>query len=457
MLKIVTTVGTSLFENKKDEDSGFRYLCSRIEDKPSLVYDDYKDEINRIKTSLKEFLVKNPKDASAEITSNRLIKEKHNTKAVVILIASDTLVSVVAAEVLYDFWNLKSESSNDWSCRFDRLSGHHVIQGLQVNDKSAFEKTGLKNLMDALYYFLVDEDKKVLIHKIINITGGFKGSIPYLTIFGQLKGIPINYAFEKSSELIEIPVLPLGFDSAVAENYSYMIKFRSQLEESEKAELIKSGFIVQDTLEQTSLATLLIDYEFSRLSSSKNIIGLVVEYKLMEYYTHHPMPRYAFTERGNMYLAKGYAPDQIPKGAEIDVVLKADDMEICNTDYISIECKSVKSLDDKFEKMKTQFRKKIDLMKKHSTLPKEIHFVFYSFPHKKTSIGKLIKAVDQTKLELLKDILKEKELAIPVKYFFCKFTLEVKNIKNNPYSEFINERLIYNTNFKEITHGVQNV
>jgi hypothetical protein len=51
-------------------------------------------------------------------------------------------------------------------------------------------------------------------HFYINITGGYKGLLPYLTMFGISMGntVKIFYLFEDSTEIIELPVYPFAFD-----------------------------------------------------------------------------------------------------------------------------------------------------------------------------------------------------------------------------------------------------
>ncbi|MBK8472326.1 MAG: hypothetical protein IPL33_09240 [Sphingobacteriales bacterium] len=51
---------------------------------------------------------------------------------------------------------------------------------------------------------------------IFNITGGYKASIPFITILAQIKNSPLYYLFEESEkesyELIKIPQAPISFD-----------------------------------------------------------------------------------------------------------------------------------------------------------------------------------------------------------------------------------------------------
>ena len=46
----------------------------------------------------------------------------------------------------------------------------------------------------------------------LNATGGFKGMVPYLTLYGMFYDLPVSYIFEQSETLIQLPRIPLAFD-----------------------------------------------------------------------------------------------------------------------------------------------------------------------------------------------------------------------------------------------------
>ena len=82
---------------------------------------------------------------------------------------------------------------------------------------------------------------------IFNITGGYKGTIPYLTIFGMLyqqrelngKRIKplIKYLYEESEDIITLPNLPIAFDLPTWRDYRGLIKTIPLLEKKQ-AEII---------------------------------------------------------------------------------------------------------------------------------------------------------------------------------------------------------------------------
>ncbi|MGH7097118.1 MAG: putative CRISPR-associated protein [Stellaceae bacterium] len=84
------------------------------------------------------------------------------------------------------------------------------VEGLQVNDATRFRSHGIRSLFRHLddYAEMVGEDGPIL----LNITGGFKSVVPYVTLYGMLRGQRVVYLFEQSSELISLPLAPLSFD-----------------------------------------------------------------------------------------------------------------------------------------------------------------------------------------------------------------------------------------------------
>ncbi len=122
------------------------------------------------------------------------------------LLTTDSAISWSAAKLIKRFLIEKS-GIDESNIRITRTVG------LQVND---FEKynTGINNLIEKILE--IKKNSEV----ILNISGGFKAITPILTIIAQLEGIKLNYIYEDSDELIEIPAMPLDFDfSLIEENY----------------------------------------------------------------------------------------------------------------------------------------------------------------------------------------------------------------------------------------------
>lgn len=84
------------------------------------------------------------------------------------------------------------------------------VDGLQVTDATRFRRDGIGSLFKRLdeYAVLAGDEGEVL----LNITGGFKSVVPYVTLYGMLRGQRVVYLFERSEELISLPPAPLAFD-----------------------------------------------------------------------------------------------------------------------------------------------------------------------------------------------------------------------------------------------------
>lgn len=197
MMTIITPVGTSLFTNYLKKRNNIKEHLDAIKGKPAEEYKLCEDRINRIKQTIIEFIKENNSSASAEIKSILKIKEEIKDKMDVRLFASDSLESVLAAEILSD---------NVSNAHFNKEQD--VIKGLQVNDGGKFAKQGMKNLINRIYAISPDYFENL----ILNITGGFKATIPFLTIFGQVNNISLYYIFEESDTLIKIPQVPISID-----------------------------------------------------------------------------------------------------------------------------------------------------------------------------------------------------------------------------------------------------
>jgi putative CRISPR-associated protein (TIGR02619 family) len=216
MRKIITMVGTSLFEN---------YLENRSNDRNFIdAYDHFKnnkikaDELDRercrrenIEKSLRESYFKNNQNASAEIKSLIKLKEELKEDFEIYLLFSDTAISHLAAEILYKVFSEYKP--------YDELKDYEVkepikIEGLQTWDRSVFNK-GMVNLIQTIENISQGYWENV----VINITGGYKATVPYLTILAQINKCPIYYIFEDTDALIKIPYIPIDINWGIFDKY----------------------------------------------------------------------------------------------------------------------------------------------------------------------------------------------------------------------------------------------
>jgi len=202
MKKVITMVGTSLFENymEKHDDTNFKLAYHHFKgnkDKAKRVkadeLDNEEDRRKIIEGVLNEKYFKNNINASAEIKSLIKLKKQLKDDFEIYLLYSDTALSRLAAEILKEKLNLYEELQN---CNIIIKK----IEGLQIWDKKEFEK-GMANLTNEIYNIAQGYWGDI----VINITGGYKATIPYLTILAQINKCPIYYIFEETDALIEIP------------------------------------------------------------------------------------------------------------------------------------------------------------------------------------------------------------------------------------------------------------
>ena len=86
------------------------------------------------------------------------------------------------------------------------------IAGLQVGDENVFRREGIDHLFGALSELTAGKDYDPDAEVVLNVTGGFKSVVPYVTLFGLLKRFDIAYIHEGSSRLIRLPPLPVQYD-----------------------------------------------------------------------------------------------------------------------------------------------------------------------------------------------------------------------------------------------------
>jgi putative CRISPR-associated protein (TIGR02619 family) len=214
MKKVIVTVGTSLFENYMEDSSVAQNVKGNINDvkggkgSPNRVesYETYKTEIQLIKGAVGRWANGNENEnASAEIKSLIKINKKFNDKIEAHLICTDTILSVVAAEIIQDWFN---QAPGEVNVIYNKDEREH-IEDLQVSNYGDLMEKGLKNLINKIENITVGCRKEDL---LFNITGGYKAIIPYLTFMAAIHECRIFYIFEDNDNLIEIPPLPLKKD-----------------------------------------------------------------------------------------------------------------------------------------------------------------------------------------------------------------------------------------------------
>lgn len=315
MKRIITTVGTSLFTNFMQDEVKKKYgrdyasvsiesAFNAIEDAKAgaadIWSDRYKHDVRTIQENVEDFWFddefKENKVASAEIASLLKISEQDKEKVQVHLIATDTLLSVLAAELIVTWFERhKHLATNVAEVLFKRAQpdfkeqseSDYVVKDLKVNSSEEYEK-GFMNLIGLMEKSIIKDST------ILNITGGYKAITPVLTLYGQLQEIPLVYLYQEKDtdknkqELVKLGNLPIQFDLSYIENYVQFLIEPSSIPAGKVAKslyglgLIKSE---ESPFELTILAQLIVNkLNSDDIPFQKTMFGYFVEYKLYEYY-----------------------------------------------------------------------------------------------------------------------------------------------------------------------------
>ncbi len=153
------------------------------------------ERLKKLDLSTEEGLQK----ASPEIKS--LAKIGVGERDRVQLYASETPEGIFTARIVRQFIR------EVWKCE----AAMDVITGLQVENAGRFRSQGVVRFVQKLVEEINSQDHRYRYQIILNTTAGFKSLVPYATLAGLLFGVPVQYIFETSSELITLPPIPVDF------------------------------------------------------------------------------------------------------------------------------------------------------------------------------------------------------------------------------------------------------
>ncbi len=370
---IITTVGTSLFDNYHKETqrkNRFNGL-GKVEHS---YWEDYKEEIDDLREKVLIWIEKNRRSnnkASAEIESSLKIVEEiqePSDEIKVIFLATDTILSRLAAEIVRGILRKMGNIIVIFNPDKD------VISGLQLEDKERFEEEGLMNLAERVSgicgIYTADDNKAKVKAEVkgkvyLNITGGYKALIPYLTIIGQIYKLPIYYKFEESKNIITIPQAPVEYDFLIVdENYMlFEILERGKdgnllgIEELKKViskdeekvqrkleELVNAGLIQKNEIEANKnkfkLAPLgrMLFKRHARFAEQgvqrSNLLGALMEMRIYQYF----VGKYLIEGNGGNKVIQGYA---VPNSKNVNDKYDVDIfIELSSGSKIAVEVKS---------------------------------------------------------------------------------------------------------------------
>lgn len=436
MKTIITTVGTSIFTNcikRQGGDSAIKPLFESIEDKEgveSYHLEDIKNVINDIlkrgkpEKGLRSLVWDNIKnlleeEISAETKSIHKIINGNKANFTVHLIATDTVLSILAAEIICTWLNTKGYTA--LFCIPIKLEKQirdslYVIKNLRIKNNEDYQD-GFLNLVEVVDKLIDGHGKD---NVILNITGGYKAIIPIMTLVGQLKEVPLNYIYEDSDKLVEVGNLPINFDWVAVEKFYILLQdffgkggmdWTNSIVRTEIKDIDVENWLLEAknwnliSIKGNTYSITHIGIMFKEIVRKeyigKNSLGFFVEYKILEYYTFYDeVYRYDYTATLGVVIndqiekqkeenkTKGIIDGSL-RGNEVDMLLeKMNEKSVfynikktgkneknipSNTGFIPVEIKPLYSED------KEQFKLWCEKIKDNWGHPMEIQLIVYSF------------------------------------------------------------------------------
>lgn len=233
MHKIITTIGTSLINNQndinvkkclasvkkttettiktwQDEKTTEIKLNELIQNQfnqlttNSGIISDVSKLLNAAKSHTKE-----GKKSCAEIASIIEIQQEISKEIEVFLICSCSLDSYICATAIKEYFEKFKKNDDNYPIIIGKII---IVESLLVTDKETFE-LGLSNLFTEIETIAASKWEDI----VFNITGGYKGLIPHLTILGQIHNCSIYYIFNNETnddnfKLLKVPFIPIHFN-----------------------------------------------------------------------------------------------------------------------------------------------------------------------------------------------------------------------------------------------------
>lgn len=247
MKKVVTIVGKSIldsyfsYDSSRNEERIFKSLraadmnTSRdvhnqeltnqkwVESKLDEHLDDNKfEDYDRLNTKIVSSLNR-LKINSAEIQSIIAIQKELKEEIEVELIATDSLLSRMSAELIKKWFDTVKKDAN---IKINFTPQNQVIKDLQLVRYDLFIQVGFRELVN---YILKLKETTHQDNIIFNLTGGYKAITSLLTTVAQVEGIVCYYLFEEEWDndvdkgkyrLVKLPKIPLKMDTQIFEKYT---------------------------------------------------------------------------------------------------------------------------------------------------------------------------------------------------------------------------------------------
>lgn len=149
--------------------------------------------------------------AAASAETNALMQARCERSDQVTLLLSDTADGKICGDALADLVDAE----------FGVAPHLAAVAGLQVKDPVTFRREGVANLFEEINTARergADQDVR------LNISGGFKATVPYVALFGMIEGLMVEYIFERAPAVIQLSALPLSFDWSRLADAAYFIE-----------------------------------------------------------------------------------------------------------------------------------------------------------------------------------------------------------------------------------------
>ncbi len=400
-MKIITTVGTSVFDNyqrNNESDSGFRNYYKVLKNLKYDNWDNHKSRRGKLEKKVKNWYHSN-ENASAEIKSIFAIAQKAENVNVH-LIATDTVLSVLAAELIKE-WFSNQTKINILFEHPKKLetqpNSNHIIHKLRITSNEDYQE-GFMNLIGVVTD-LIDNNKNAEKEIILNITGGYKAIVPIFTLIGQLENVPLKYIgqesdLSKDSQLVEIGNLPFNFDWQQAEIYHYYLQsdiLKKLPNNSKILERLRDLRLVRKSAKKQSiLGTLLFKY-IDNMPDSGGVFGYIFEQKVFEYFVRvksiiPEMNKTYFVHKDNKEIILESVPKE-EKGKNTYLRVEIDLLYQKQGKWVIMECKSYGKIKDKLIK---SIENAVHVVKSKIGTPSKVILMIHKYEFHNTNAKKQV-------------------------------------------------------------------
>jgi|GEM_PF-1543215 len=469
---VITTVGTSLIEKLKVKTDKSLKTTFRNGNEDIHIAET---KANFEKDLAEKFAEKNAEDNSicAELqTINKIRKTYPDLE--VYLLCTDTILSPICAKFIAQRLGLADDKikvitglvvdGTNASTTFEEVGFPNLIEEIkkiettrrkQIDDelldkkKEINEQKLMNNLRDL--EILKSREKEKATKPILNISGGYKAMIPIMTLIGQIYEMELNYIYEDAEDLIEIGNLPISFDWGIVEELYFFLDATILFSEdftkdNTSINIIKklSDYKLIDRKKKiTALGQLFKQHVTDKMPDNKTTIGVLVEYKLLEYFHNVNEVQKNYFIRRSVDMVENYK-----KVSDADLLWEH---KTKTKEFIPFEVKSfyqianddIFSGRDKKKSVKGQFEKQMDFIKKCWGKPNKVRYVVYQ-----TSAGYNISKFQKDlhkNLKELKAIVDEKFNKGVKEEDKVSFEVDILNIPlnefKNSYTEFLQKPL----------------